>query len=416
MVGETNMVFGNKTGALLKLILIVVLFDWGTSGFIDSAKAFADVDEGIPEILRNTTASSPRQSINNFDKDFLAKQVVEPLEKGFMDPLFIPAKMSRLASGSLLNGVTSAGSRLIAVGIRGHIMSSDDMGKTWIQKKVPLSLDLMAVHFPTGKHGWVVGQDGIILNSTDGGETWAKQMDGYKACRILNDYYKKNSLYEGLEKDAAQKVSSDIQFMVEQGPVNPFFDVWFENKNTGFVVGAFNLIYRTDDGGKTWKPLFDRTENPNGMHLYDIEYADGDIYISGEQGLLLKYDPEKNYFNMVKTPYNGTFFGILGKPGVVMVFGLRGNVFRSVTRGATWQKVDAGVFATILGGTIRKADGAIILVTQAGGVLISENDGKNFTALRKEAGTGIPTHSVTSADNDTIVMAGWYGVQLLENK
>ena len=51
----------------------------------------------------------------------------------FRDVLDTPALKSALAAKSLLNGVAVAGKRLVSVGQRGHILYSDDGGKSWTQ-------------------------------------------------------------------------------------------------------------------------------------------------------------------------------------------------------------------------------------------------------------------------------------------
>ena len=79
----------------------------------------------------------------------LAMPVVAVAAEGFRDVLDTPALESAFAAKSLLNGVAAAGKRLVAVGQRGHIVYSDDGGKTWNQAKVPVSSDLVAVSFPT---------------------------------------------------------------------------------------------------------------------------------------------------------------------------------------------------------------------------------------------------------------------------
>ena len=48
---------------------------------------------------------------------------------------------SAKASRSLLLDVTHAGNRMVAVGDRGHILYSDDQGKSWTQAKVPTPSD-----------------------------------------------------------------------------------------------------------------------------------------------------------------------------------------------------------------------------------------------------------------------------------
>ena len=72
----------------------------------------------------------------------------------FTDVLDTPSTITSLATRSLLNGITRAGKRLVAVGARGHILYSDDEGKSWKQASVPVSSDLTAVNFPTPQQGW----------------------------------------------------------------------------------------------------------------------------------------------------------------------------------------------------------------------------------------------------------------------
>src|SRR5262245_35617679 len=86
----------------------------------------------------------------------------------FRDPLDVPAQVMIKAARSVLVGVTHApGGRWMAVGRRGHILYSDD-GSSWNQALVPVSVDLVAVHFPTKQQGWAVGHGGVILHSADG--------------------------------------------------------------------------------------------------------------------------------------------------------------------------------------------------------------------------------------------------------
>src|SRR5512144_624546 len=93
------------------------------------------------------------------------------------DVLDTPAAQSPLAARGLLNGLARAGQRIVAVGQRGHVLYSDDAGKTWKQATVPVSSDLVAVSFPDATHGWAVGHDGVILHTDDAGVTWTRQLD-----------------------------------------------------------------------------------------------------------------------------------------------------------------------------------------------------------------------------------------------
>lgn len=300
----------------------------------------------------------------------------------FRDVLASPSARSPKAQFSLQNGLTIAGTRLVSVGQRGHILYSDDRGKTWQQGEVPISSDLVAVQFPTPKQGWAVGHDGSVLHSTDGGATWALQFDGRRAVRRMVDYYKSFDA-SGWAAPDLEKLKADIAQFVEDGPDKPFLDVWFEDERVGFIVGAFNLIFRTEDGGVTWQPWYDRTENPRGLHLYAIRAVAGELMVVGEQGLVLKLDRATSRFRALPTPYTGTYFGVVGSAEAVVVFGLRGNILRSTDGGKEWRKVTSGASANLNGGTVAP-DGRMVLVGQAGQLLVSADQGATFAPMKME--------------------------------
>ena len=121
---------------------------------------------------------------------------------GFVDVLDTKATMSPLASRSLLQAVTLAGDRLIAVGPRGHIVVSADGGATWKQSPVPVSSDLTSVYFVDAKQGWVVGHDGVVLHTADGGDSWQLQLDGRKANALLLEATERAAAAQPASEDA----------------------------------------------------------------------------------------------------------------------------------------------------------------------------------------------------------------------
>lgn len=313
-----------------------------------------------------------------------------------VDVLDTPSITTPLAARSPLNGIARAGGRLVAVGARGHIVYSDDEGKSWKQASVPVSSDLVAVQFPTARKGWATGHDGVILHSSDGGETWVKQFDGRDAVRVLASSY----------KDAGDAITEEIAQLIEQGPDKPLLDVWFDDDTTGYVVGAFNFIFRTEDGGVTWVPWLERTDNPKRLHLYAIRRIGEGLFVAGEQGLLLKLDPRRNRFVSLKCEYKGTFFSLAGKPGAIVAFGLRGNAYRSADGGATWQKIDTRVPTTLTGGTVTR-DGRIILVTLLGRLLVSSDDGITFSVMASERAG--PAAAVAETESGALALVGMQG-------
>jgi photosystem II stability/assembly factor-like uncharacterized protein len=323
------------------------------------------------------------------------------------DVLETPAVKSPLASRSLLNGLGRADRRIVAVGQRGHVLFSDDSGKTWQQASVPVSSDLVAVSFPTATTGWAVGHDGVVLKSTDAGATWTRQLDGNAAGAAMVDYYAR-----GAAKDADPKrfeaAAEEAKRFAAQGSENPFLDVWFEDEKTGFVVGAFGLILRTADGGATWEPWLHAIDNPKSLHLYAVRAVGADVYVTGEQGLVLKLDRAAGRFRAVEVPYQGTLFGVTGNSRAVVVHGLRGTVLRSTDGGRSWQAVPTNLQVGLTASTV-DASNRILIVSQSGHVLTSTDDGASFKAASIER--PVPAAAVLALSRDAVVVAGPRGVQ-----
>jgi photosystem II stability/assembly factor-like uncharacterized protein len=328
---------------------------------------------------------------------------------GFVDVLDSPAQMSPLASRSLLQKVTKAGNRLVAVGQRGHVVVSADGGATWKQSRVPVSSDLTSVFFAGETEGWAVGHDGVILHTADGGESWELQLTGRKANENLVAAMERKVAADPSSGDA-KKLLDEAKRFAEQGADKPFLDVWFADTRTGYAVGAYNLIFRTADGGRTWEPWFDRTDNPKFFNLYAIAPVAGDVYVAGEGGVVLKLDVAAQRFKALSTGYNGSFFGVADAGSAVIVFGLRGNAYRSQDGGSTWTKVDTGLAASLVGAT-RTAQG--LLLADVGGRLAqSADDGRTFTLVRLQQ--PMPVTAIADAGAGKVAIAGPRGVAVSE--
>ncbi|MBK8595419.1 MAG: hypothetical protein IPN83_07495 [Holophagales bacterium] len=297
-----------------------------------------------------------------------AARVAEPLQR--------PAIASVHARRQVLLDVARAGERLVVVGERGIVLLSDDSGATWRQGKVPVSVTLTAVRFVNAKTGWAVGHYGAVLRTDDAGESWTLQLDGVKAAELALAAAKAAVAKAPADDPKASALLAEAERLVADGPDKPFLDLWFESETAGFVLGAYNLILRTEDGGKSWIPWMDRVENPKVLHLYALRPANGALYIAGEQGLLLKSTDAGQSFRKIDSPYAGSFFSLLPLPtGEVLVAGLRGNVWVLETTGQ-WRKVEpappVNVTSSLLG-----AEGKVYLTNFAGQVWVSEDGARS---------------------------------------
>jgi photosystem II stability/assembly factor-like uncharacterized protein len=308
-----------------------------------------------------------------------------------------PSINSKKALNGVMLAVTNAGTRLVAAGERGTILLSDDSGKSWRQVSTPVQVSLVAVQFVNAKTGWAVGNLGVVLHTADGGETWSKQLDGIQAAAIVAQ-----SVSTPEEQTAAQRLVND-------GPDKPFLNLYFEDELNGYIIGAYNLIFKTSDGGKSWQAWQRHVTNPKGLHLYGLHRADGALFLVGEQGILFRSADNGETFKPVDSPYKGSFFGLVaGKGGQIVIYGLRGNAFWSGNQGRTWKKIDTRIGVTIADG-IELADGSIALVSQAGEVLISQNQGQDFQLLPGQE--SLPIAAIAQASDGSLIVAGLRGIK-----
>lgn len=329
----------------------------------------------------------------------------------FQDALDVPAvrvEGAAIPERQPMLAVVQAGDRLVSAGLRGLVLLSDDRGHSWRQAQVPVQSDLTALHFPTPQKGWAVGHEGVILHSSDGGETWHKQLDGREAAAVLAPFYEER-LAAG--DDSIQPYLEQLLFNTETGAILPYLGVHFDDEQIGYVVGAFGMARKTADGGKTWMPWLHRMDNDHFLNLNDIQAVGSDVYVAGEQGTVFRLDREADHFVAVHTDYRGSFFGVTGDNHQVIVFGLRGHAFTTNDRGATWRALETGVEDSFTAGAVSD-DGKVLLLVSAGGRLaLSQNGGRHFETRR--APRSMLYAGATATQGGHFVLAGWHG--LVEN-
>ena len=275
-----------------------------------------------------------------------------------------------LAIASLLLDGAAAGSRLVVVGERGHVLVSADGGGSWKQSRVPTRALLTAVHLHDARSGWAVGHDAVILRTRDGGETWQ---------------------------------------MVHHAPEEerPLLDVWFRDERTGFAVGAYGYFLATEDGGDTWVP---RSVSEDDFHLNALAPAGGErLFIAAEAGVAYRSDDGGRTWRDLPSPYSGSWFGVLAlDEDRVLLAGLRGHLFRSGDAGETWTRVPAETQATLTG-AIRLPSGVVLVTGLEGALLTSRNEGRSVSFARLPSRLGIS--SALPLPDGGVLLIGEFGVR-----
>ncbi len=118
-------------------------------------------------------------------------------------------------STTSLNDIAFSGTMNgLVVGGNGLILKSSDGGASWQNMlQTTTSNNLSGMHFLDSQRGWIAGSNGTILKTTNGGSLWNRLTTG---------------------------VSSGLG------------DIFFTNSSLGWTVGGNGTILRTTNGGDTW--------------------------------------------------------------------------------------------------------------------------------------------------------------------
>ncbi len=326
------------------------------------------------------------------------------------DRLETAAIKTPFATSALLLDITRAGDRLISVGEQGIILLSDDHGQSWRQADVSVSVMLTAVSFYDVKNGWAVGHDGTVLSTIDSGLSWQLELTARTINQLRVEQLEKH-LSWGSEI-ANQAVNENLKYALDdaryaqqEGATPPLLDVWFRNEREGYIIGAYGLYLRTEDGGKSWQSLGHQLPNPDGFHLNTLlESSQGDLYIAGEAGILMRSKDGGDQWESLDSPYEGSFFA-LSEFDQLYLMGLRGHLFSSVD-GEHWKQEKLTVRSSLNTAVID--DKRMLVLGQGGVVLKRTHDGfiKQDTPLRRTVISG-------EISGDRLVLVGDGGVKTI---
>lgn len=341
------------------------------------------------------------------------------------DPINTPAPMAVRAEHAALVSFDQFKDTYITTGVFGTVLMKHGTNN-WQQMNIPTSVLLTSVDMIDEEHIWAAGHDGVLLQSTDGGESWTRRLDGNQllameypwlqarmaelelAIADAEDDMEAEDYEYALEELGFLMQGLEIQF--EVGPTKPFLDILFLDRSTGFALAAYGTLLKTVDGGDSWQLLNDRIDNPSGFHLNKlVAGADNSLFLLGEYGLLSRSDDLGESWETLDTPYDGSFFGgLVDHSGKLWFFGLRGNVFSSSDNGDSFQAVSVPTRYNLNSATTLN-DGRLVLVGQSGVIVLVDPTTEQATVYSHES--SVPLMGVRQGAGNELILVGRSGLQ-----
>ena len=160
-----------------------------------------------------------------------------------------------------------------------YLLIAFDIPAQWTNKNpVPDNNNLKNVFFINNNIGWIVGSDGYIVKTTNGGLNWVQQNGGTNYYLTRVRFVDENNGWVVGESGIILKTTNGGDTWIDQniGTAGNLLDVKFISNTTGWIVGWEGTILKTTDGGNTW--IFQNTLN--NYDLFSIDFIDDSVGVS----------------------------------------------------------------------------------------------------------------------------------------
>src|SRR5256884_269247 len=271
------------------------------------------------------------------------------------------------------------------VGDTGTILKSTDAGATWAPLASGTSITLHGIYFLDPNDGIAVGDSGTILRTTDGGAAWQNVPSGVVDGLRSVSFNGVNGICGGDSQTILYSTDSGASWQVAQGG---FFGGGFPGAQmlsgtTGFVAGQNSifqaLVGKTTDGGASWSFLnfyFDGNEGgANDVFFFDLNtigVVSGSVF-DGRGAIARTTDAGMSWSTLF---FDQAVDGLGSRTAASgFAVGSGGRILHTTDTGTTWSDQTSGssanlhnvAFASDALRGIAVGDGGVILRTTDGG-------------------------------------------------
>ncbi len=164
-------------------------------------------------------------------------------------------------------------SAVIVVGGNGTLLRTTDGGNNWAQQ-INSAKTFLSVHFVDEQNGWLVGEDGVVFKTTNGGKKWLRQLLNAPELHAVYFVDLQIGWAAGANGFIAKTKNGGETWQIQNsGTVNGLLDICFFDADTGWVVGRSSTILKTINGGDVWETKF--TGNSNLFSVFFINAITG---------------------------------------------------------------------------------------------------------------------------------------------
>lgn len=301
---------------------------------------------------------------------------------------------------------------------------------SWSPLNSPVSANLNRMHFVDNQTGWVAGDSGIIMKTTDGGGEWIVQTsdpDNHMVEIFMLDENYGWALGTKLPTPGNPEYGTNILKTSDGGhtwnrylyPTEFFLAAFFIDSLTGWIGGIHGKLMKTTDGGSSWFPVTVDSTIFSDFTIRRIKFLTPKYgYATGGHidiaGVIWRTEDGGEFWTVQGVgPEPILDLHFVDSLNVITVSGDwdfgSGTVITS-DAGMTWQYTYLGIFGEANAIAFRTPAAAWSPLGFTGTLMMTEDSGKTWTDFYSPDST--PMYDVTFTDSSTGYMVGDNGTIL----
>jgi len=277
----------------------------------------------------------------------------------------------------------------------GTILKTTDGGANWQSLSSGVFNMFEAIFFTDANTGYVFGTAGLILKTTDAGNSWSNlnfsgNVSLFSSAHFTNErtgYAVGHEMVgSNMKARIAKTTDAGISWTIQAfDSITNLNSIYFPDAKTGYIVGNTNYvggtILKTTDGGNSWYSQVSGTRQSLASVYFtnaNTGYAVGETILKTTNGGTdwIALNPETNgWFYSIHFPGASTGYAVSGWPG-------DGGIFKTTNAGESWSFQDPGTTESL--NKVFFVDDNIGYIVGDRGVILKTVNGGGVTSIKEK--------------------------------
>ncbi|MEO8513218.1 MAG: YCF48-related protein [Ignavibacteria bacterium] len=252
-----------------------------------------------------------------------------------------------------------------------------------------------SIKFESAVIATLVGQDGLIMRTNDGGLTWTEQVSGITNVLNANEFVTYSVGIAAVNMQVAVGENGIILKSVDEGltwtnipsgTIENLNDVVVYSPEMIFVCGANGTLLKSVDHAETWVPVVvATTQMLNHIAKFEpsTQAATINAVVVGDSGTFFATTNLEDWYQLT-IPTTENLLSVTSTGDLLVAAGTNGTILKSVDKGITWIALTSGVTTKIY--DLAFVNPVTVIGSSENGVMVRSVDaGDNWSVITTPA-------------------------------